>query len=63
MAYFEAPPKSTVTRLSISDWTFRARLQQRRIVRSELLHCLPQRFHLLLAIVGESFNARKQHHG
>ena len=37
--------------------------QQRRIVRCELLHRLPQRFHLLLAVVGERFNARQQHHG
>ena len=63
MAYFEAPPKSTVTRLSISDWTFRARSSSAAIVRGEFFHRLPQRFHLLLAVVGEMFNAREQHHG
>ena len=38
-------------------------LQQGRIVRGDLFHRLPQRFHLVLAVVGEIFNAREQHHG
>ena len=62
MPYWEAPPKSTVTRLSISDWTLRWRSKQGRIVRGDLFDRLPERFHLVVAEVGEMLDAREQHH-
>ena len=36
--------------------------QQGRVVRRDLLDRLPECFHLVVAVVGEIFNAREQHH-
>ena len=36
--------------------------QQGRIVRGDLFDRLPEGFHFVVAVVGEIFNAREQHH-
>jgi hypothetical protein len=38
-------------------------LEQRQIVWGERFHRLAQRFHFVVAVVGEVCNAREQHHG